>query len=109
MEFAKNRGARILDLRFMDFPGLWQHLSVPIGELTEELFTDGHGFDGSSIRGWQAINASDMLIIPDPDSARIDPFLKDSTLVMICDVVDPVTPRTTPVIPATSPKRLKPS
>ncbi len=91
MEFAKNKGARILDLRFMDFPGLWQHLSVPIGELTEELFTDGHGFDGSSIRGWQAINASDMLIIPDPDSARIDPFLKDSTLVMICDVVDPVT------------------
>jgi glutamine synthetase len=89
--FAKNKGARILDLRFMDFPGLWQHLSVPIGELTEGLFTDGHGFDGSSIRGWQAINASDMLIIPDPDSARIDPFLKDSTLVMICDVVDPVT------------------
>jgi glutamine synthetase len=89
--FAKNKGARILDLRFMDFPGLWQHLSVPIGELTEELFTDGHGFDGSSIRGWQAINASDMLIIPDPDSARIDPFLKDPTLVMICDVVDPVT------------------
>jgi len=89
--FAKNKGARILDLRFMDFPGLWQHLSVPIGELNEELFTDGHGFDGSSIRGWQAINASDMLIIPDPDSARIDPFLKDPTLVMICDVVDPVT------------------
>jgi glutamine synthetase len=75
----------------MDFPGLWQHLSVPIGELTEGLFTDGHGFDGSSIRGWQAINASDMLIIPDADSACIDPFLKDSTLVMICDVVDPVT------------------
>src|ERR671928_432459 len=91
VEFAKNRGARILDLRFMDFPGLWQHLSVPIGELSEGLFTDGHGFDGSSIRGWQAINASDMLIIPDPDSARIDPFLKDPTLVMICDVVDPVT------------------
>jgi glutamine synthetase len=75
----------------MDFPGLWQHLSVPIGELSESLFTDGHGFDGSSIRGWQAINASDMLIIPDPASARIDPFLKDSTLVMICDVVDPIT------------------
>ena len=91
IDFAKNKGAKILDLRFMDFPGLWQHLSVPIGELSEELFTDGHGFDGSSIRGWQAINASDMLIIPDPDSARIDPFLKASTLVMICDVVDPVT------------------
>jgi glutamine synthetase len=91
MDFAKNKGAKILDLRFMDFPGLWQHLSVPIGELSDELFTDGHGFDGSSIRGWQAINASDMLIIPDPDSARIDPFLKDPTLVMICDVVDPIT------------------
>ena len=91
MDFAKNKGAKILDLRFMDFPGLWQHLSVPIGELSAELFADGHGFDGSSIRGWQAINASDMLIIPDPDSARIDPFLHDATLVMICDVVDPVT------------------
>jgi len=89
--FAKNKGARILDLRFMDFPGLWQHLSVPIGELNEELFTDGHGFDGSSIRGWQAINASDMLIIPDPDTAQIDPFLKDPTLVMVCDIADPIT------------------
>jgi len=89
--FAQNKGARILDLRFMDFPGLWQHLSVPIGELNAELFTDGHGFDGSSIRGWQAINASDMLIIPDPDTAQIDPFLKDPTLVMICDIADPIT------------------
>jgi len=91
MEFAKNKGARILDLRFMDFPGLWQHLSVPIAELSEELFMDGHGFDGSSIRGWQAINASDMLIMPDPDTAQIDPFLKDPTLVMICDIADPIT------------------
>ena len=74
--FAKNKGARILDLRFMDFPGLWQHLSVPIGELNDAMFADGHGFDGSSIRGWQAINASDMLIIPDPNTAQIDPFLK---------------------------------
>jgi glutamine synthetase len=91
LKFAADRGAKILDLRFMDFPGLWQHLSVPISELSESLFTDGHGFDGSSIRGWQAINASDMLVIPDPASARIDPFLKDSTLVMICDIVDPIT------------------
>ncbi len=89
--FAKNKGTRILDLRFMDFPGLWQHLSVPIGELNDAMFADGHGFDGSSIRGWQAINASDMLIIPDPNTAQIDPFLKDPTLVMICDVVDPIT------------------
>ena len=91
LEFAKSKGARILDLRFMDFPGLWQHLSVPIAELSEDLFTDGHGFDGSSIRGWQAINASDMLIIPDPNTACIDPFLKDATLVMVCDIADPIT------------------
>jgi glutamine synthetase len=91
LKFAADRGAKILDLRFMDFPGLWQHLSVPIGELSESLFADGHGFDGSSIRGWQAINASDMLVIPDPASALIDPFLKDPTLVMICDIVDPIT------------------
>ncbi len=91
VEFAKSKGAKILDLRFMDFPGTWQHLSVPIAELSEDLFAEGHGFDGSSIRGWQAINASDMLIIPDPASARIDPFLKDPTLVMICDVADPIT------------------
>jgi glutamine synthetase len=91
IEFAKNKGAKILDLRFMDFPGLWQHLSVPISELTDGLFTDGHGFDGSSIRGWQAINASDMLIIPDPNTAQIDPFLQSPTLVMVCDVVDPIT------------------
>ena len=91
LDFAKNKGAKILDLRFMDFPGLWQHLSVPIAELTEDLFADGHGFDGSSIRGWQAINASDMLIMPDPNTARIDPFLQDATLVMVCDIADPIT------------------
>jgi glutamine synthetase len=91
LKFAADRGAKSLDLRFMDFPGLWQHLSVPISELSESLFTEGHGFDGSSIRGRQVINASDMLIIPDPASARIDPFLQHPTLVMICDVVDPIT------------------
>jgi glutamine synthetase len=91
LKFAKDHGAKILDLRFLDFPGLWQHLSVPIRELTEDLFEEGHGFDGSSIRGWQAINASDMLMIPEADSARMDPFTETPTLVMICDVVDPVT------------------
>jgi glutamine synthetase len=91
LKLAADKGAKILDLRFMDFPGLWQHLSVPIGELTEELFTEGHGFDGSSIRGWQAINASDMLVIPDADTARIDPFMTIPTLVMTCDISDPLT------------------
>jgi glutamine synthetase len=66
-------------------------LTVPISELNEEVFTDGYGFDGSSIRGWQAINASDMLVIPDPNTAVMDPFMKEPTVVMICDIVDPVT------------------
>jgi glutamine synthetase len=89
--FASEQGAKMLDLRFKDLPGLWQHLTVPIGEMNEDVFTDGYGFDGSSIRGWQAINASDMLVIPDPNSATIDPFMQEPTLVMICDIVDPVT------------------
>jgi glutamine synthetase len=91
IQFASEQGAKMLDLRFKDLPGLWQHLTVPISELSEDVFTDGIGFDGSSIRGWQAINASDMLIIPDPVTARIDPFMKEPTLVMVCDIVDPVT------------------
>ena len=91
LNFAADKGAKMLDLRFMDLPGLWQHLTVPISELNEDVFTDGYGFDGSSIRGWQAINASDMLIIPAAETAVIDPFMKAPTLVMICDIVDPIT------------------
>ncbi|NOY54303.1 MAG: type I glutamate--ammonia ligase [Deltaproteobacteria bacterium] len=91
LKFAEENGAKILDLRFMDFPGLWQHFSVPIHELEESIFEEGLGFDGSSIRGWQAINASDMLVIPDPDTALMDPFTQHPTLIMICDIVDPIT------------------
>ncbi len=91
LQFAKENGAKILDLRFMDFPGLWQHFSVPIHELEEATFEEGLGFDGSSIRGWQAINASDMLVIPDPDTALMDPFTQHPTLIMICNIVDPIT------------------
>jgi glutamine synthetase len=91
LAFAKENGAKMLDLRFMDFPGLWQHFTVPIGQLDEGSFEDGFGFDGSSIRGWQPINASDMLVIPDPATARMDPFTQAPTLVMICDIADPVT------------------
>ncbi len=91
LKFAEENGAKILDLRFMDFPGLWQHFSVPIHELEESIFEEGLGFDGSSIRGWQAINASDMLVIPDPDTALMDPFTQHPTLIMICNIVDPIT------------------
>ena len=91
VEFAKKNNARILDLKFMDFVGSWQHFSVPIGELEESLFEDGLGFDGSSIRGWQAINNSDMIVIPDPGTTVMDPFMKDATVSMICNIFDPIT------------------
>jgi glutamine synthetase len=91
LDMAKENGAKIVDLRFMDFPGLWQHFSVPIGELTESSFEDGFGFDGSSIRGWQPIHASDMLVIPDAGTAKMDPFYAAPTLTLICDIADPIT------------------
>jgi glutamine synthetase len=90
LEFAKKHGAKILDLRFIDVPGIWQHVSYPIGELEEGSFEDGFGFDASSIRGWASIHESDMLLIPDPDSAFMDPFLTEPTLVMIGDATDPL-------------------
>ncbi|CAB5090690.1 Glutamine synthetase type I (EC [Olavius algarvensis associated proteobacterium Delta 3] len=91
LDMAKENGAKIVDLRFMDFPGLWQHFSVPVGELDESSFEDGYGFDGSSIRGWQPINASDMLVVPDPTTAKMDPFYEVPTLTLICDIEDPIT------------------
>src|ERR1700737_4837080 len=90
IERAKAEGVEVVDVRFIDLPGTWQHFSLPIGELEEDSFTDGLGFDGSSIRGFQAINESDMLLMPDPDSATIDPCLSHKTLFLICDVVDPI-------------------
>jgi hypothetical protein len=74
LDMAKENGAKVVDLRFMDFPGLWQHFTVPISELEESSFEDGFGFDGSSIRGWQPIHASDMLVVPDATTAKMDPF-----------------------------------
>jgi glutamine synthetase len=81
----------VVDLRFMDFPGLWQHFSVPVGEIELSTFEEGLGFDGSSIRGWRAINESDMIVKPVPETAFIDPFLAHKTLVLICNICDPIT------------------
>src|SRR5207253_5969151 len=89
--FAKDKQAVMVDLKFMDFVGLWQHFTIPVLELTEAVFDEGLGFDGSSIRGWAPIHASDMLVVPDPDSAVMDPFMKDPTLSLICNIVDPIT------------------
>src|SRR6266851_5924432 len=91
IKLSKETGAKIVDLRFIDLPGLWQHFSIPAGELNEELFAEGIGFDGSSIRGFQTIDESDMLLFPDGSTAAMDPFTADPTLVLICDVRDPVT------------------
>lgn len=91
LEMAKEKGAKVVDIRFMDFPGIWQHFSVPLGELSVDSFEEGFGFDGSSIRGWQPINASDMLVVPDPTTAKMDPFFAEPTLVLIGNIVDPLT------------------
>ena len=91
INFAEENGAKMVDLKFMDFPGLWQHFQVPMHELEADSFEEGYGFDGSSIRGWQPINASDMLVIPDPATAVMDPFTAVPTLSLICNIVDPIT------------------
>src|ERR1043165_3215847 len=91
LEVAKNNGAKILDLRFTDLPGLWQHVSYPINQLTEDSFGEGFGMDGSSIRGWAAINERDMRLVPDPYALMVDPFPEVPTLVLVADAIDPVT------------------
>ncbi|MGM0452229.1 MAG: type I glutamate--ammonia ligase [Thermodesulfobacteriota bacterium] len=91
LDLIKQEGIRVVDIRFMDFPGVWQHFTVPVSEMEESSFEDGYGFDGSSIRGWQPINASDMLVVPDAGTAKIDPFFEEKTLVLIGNIVDPIT------------------
>lgn len=89
--FAKERGVKMVDLKFIDLPGMWQHFAIPMSQLNESIFEDGLNFDGSSIRGWRAIHESDMTVMPDPKSAKIDPFMQVPTLSLICDIVHPDT------------------
>jgi glutamine synthetase len=91
IKLASDKDIKIVDFRFTDLPGTWQHFSMPIRELTEELFEDGLGFDGSSIRGFQEIQESDMILIPDASTAFLDPIFEVPTIVIMCDVFDPVT------------------
>jgi glutamine synthetase len=91
LAFAKENKVEIIDLKFVDMPGLWQHFSITTSELHDELFSEGIGFDGSSIRGFQTINESDMLLFPDPGTAMLDPFTDRPTLSLICDIRDPLT------------------
>ncbi|MEE8054483.1 MAG: type I glutamate--ammonia ligase [Gammaproteobacteria bacterium] len=88
-DLIKKHGIKIVDFRFIDMPGLWQHFSVTTDEINEGLFADGIGFDGSSIRGFQEIQESDMVLLPDSDSSFVDPYLEIPTLAVICDVLEP--------------------
>src|SRR5688572_6377740 len=91
ISLAKDKGIKIVDLKFIDLPGLWQHFSIPVKDLTVDLFQEGIGFDGSSIRGFQKIHESDMLLMPDPASAFVDPITKAPTLSVLCNIVEPGT------------------
>jgi glutamine synthetase len=91
VKFSKEQKAACVDLKFLDFLGTWQHFTIPMTEFGEALFEEGSGFDGSSIRGWQPINASDMLIVPDSTTGVMDPFTAVPTLSLIGNVLDPIT------------------
>src|SRR5215472_448904 len=91
LEFATSNNAKMIDVRFTDLPGLWHHVSFPIHQLEASSFEDGFGMDGSSIRGWAAIHESDMLLVPDPSWCMMDPFTDVPTLVLIGDIIDPLT------------------
>jgi glutamine synthetase len=94
LDFAKKNKVQVVDMKFVDLIGTWQHFTIPVSELTEGLFKDGSGLDGSSIRGWKAINNSDMLLVPDPATACLDPFCSVPTLSLIGNVMDPITRET---------------
>jgi glutamine synthetase len=89
MKMVKDNDIKFVDFRFTDTRGKEQHVTVPVSAFNEEKFTEGHAFDGSSIAGWKGIQASDMQLMPDPDTANIDPFMDEPTLILTCDVVDP--------------------
>jgi glutamine synthetase len=91
LDLIRKEKIRAVDLRFTDFPGMWQHFTVPAETIEEDTFKDGVGFDGSSIRGWQVINESDMLVVPLAESAFVDPFFQEKTLTMLCNIRDPLT------------------
>jgi glutamine synthetase len=91
LEYAKKHKVEVVDLKFIDLIGTWQHFTIPVEELTDATFKEGSGLDGSSIRGWKAIHNSDMLAVPDPVTACLDPFTAVPTLSLVCNVVDPIT------------------
>ena len=104
-KMIKDGNVKLIDFKFTDLLGTWQHFTTTLTEYNEEIFADGLGFDGSSIRGWRVINASDMLVIPDATTAWIDVFNAEPTLSLICTIVDPIARQPTIAIPAGLPKK----
>jgi glutamine synthetase len=91
IDYSYKNGAQMVDLKFTDMLGTWQHLTIPLHKLKSDLFEEGIGFDGSSVRGWRAINESDMVLMPDPSTTKMDPFTQIPTVSILCDVVVPET------------------
>src|SRR5438270_13729556 len=91
LEWSRESSAAMVDLKFCDLLGTWQHVTLPVAGLDEAAFDEGLGFDGSSIRGWQGISESDMLLMPDASSAILDPFTEAPTLSLLCEISDPIT------------------
>ena len=91
VEFAKQNDVEMVDLKFIDFLGTWQHFTIPVSELNEDMLDEGRMFDGSSIRCWQTIDNSDMKVMPDLDTVKMDQFYEVATMSIICDIKDPVT------------------
>src|SRR5437764_15344128 len=91
LEFGRSTQAKMVDLKFTDLLGAWQHMSLPLSAFEESAFDEGLGFDGSSIRGWQGISESDMLLMPQAETAILDPFTEAPTLSVVCEIADPVT------------------
>src|SRR3990170_1596094 len=89
LKLVKDKEAKLVDLRFTDTRGKEQHVTVPARQFNKSKFEEGHAFDGSSIAGWKGIQASDMLLIPDPETARMDPFTDEAVLNINCDVIEP--------------------
>src|SRR6202051_4856529 len=91
LEMIKDNGVNYVDFRFTDPRGKWQHVTFDVTMIEEETFSEGQMFDGSSIAGWKAINESDMCLMPDPSTATIDPFFAETTMALVCDVLEPTT------------------
>src|SRR5512132_3840142 len=91
IEWAGETQAQLVDLKFCDLLGSWQHMTLPVSAFDESAFDEGLGFDGSSIRAWQGISESDMLLMPDPASATLDPFAAEPTRSLVCEIADPLT------------------